>query len=111
MKVSESAAALNEKILARVESVGGGYVWDTEVFAVTLLDIEPTDSEISELPELTGVRQIALNASKLTYQAVHAVACTPGLESLVISCSAFTDQQHLELEACVPELILVSDEA
>jgi hypothetical protein len=111
MHISEQAAALNEKILFRVESIGGGYVWDADIFAVTLIDIEPTDSDISELSELRGVQQIAINASKLTFPAVLSVARTPGLESLVLSCSSFTDQQHLELEAHVPELILVSDEA
>jgi hypothetical protein len=111
MHISEQAAAVNEKILSRVESAGGGYVWDAEIFAVTLIDVEPTDSDVSDLSKLSGVQQIALNASNLTFPIVLSVARTPGLESLVISRSSFTDQQHVELEGCVPEFILVPDEA
>ena len=111
MKISEQAATLNEKILGRIESIGGGYVWDAEVFAVTLIDIAVTDDDVVDLPSLCGVQQIAMNASNLSFSAVLAAARTTGLKSLVLSHASLSSQQLRELQACVPEVVLVSNEA
>lgn len=111
MPISEQAAALNEEILAHVDAIGGGSVWDATIFAVTLIEIAPNDEDVAELSRLSGVQQIALNACRLSFASVLSVARTPGLDSLVLSRSWFSEQQLCQLRTCVPELVLVSDEA
>jgi hypothetical protein len=74
----------NESILAIVETLGGGYVWDSDVFAVTLYDVPVTDSEAAPLLGLQGVQQIALNAANLTFPIIESIAQISGLNSLVL---------------------------
>ena len=111
MKASDPIAAKNEEILAHVESVGGGYVWEPEFFAVTLFDVPVTDSEISSLSELRGVQQIALNASNLSFPAIESIAHIPALESLVLCQHTLSAEQVETLRRVGPEIELVSDEA
>lgn len=110
MEVSNAASELNEGILARIESIGGGYVWDAEVFAVILMEIQPTDSDIADLSKLVGVQQIALNATHLSFPAILSVAQTAGLQSLVLSNSSLSQAQLLDIQALVPEVVLESNE-
>ena len=51
----------NDAILDWVEKVGGGYVWEAEIFAINLLDVALTDKEARNLCKLSGIQQIALN--------------------------------------------------
>ena len=47
--MNPEVAQKNAKILAQVESYGGGYVWEREIFAVTLMDVAVADSEAAIL--------------------------------------------------------------
>jgi hypothetical protein len=111
MKLSDQSAAKNQEILLQIQAFGGGYVWEAEIFAVTLMNFAVTDSQALTLLGLTGVEQIALNASNLSFPTIAAIARIPALESLVLAQSSLSNQQILELKAVVPELVLVGDEA
>lgn len=45
----------NERILSRVEQLGGGYVWDAEVFAVSLEGVAVSGMDVRALLGLVGV--------------------------------------------------------
>jgi len=109
--MSPEATQANEAILAEVEASGGGYVWEPEVFAVTLMDVAFEDSQVTRLCGLTGVEQIALNASRLSFDTLQRIARIPDLQSLVLSSIHLTDDQQSALEALGPEVEIVSDEA
>jgi len=109
--MSPEAAQVNERILAQVEDYGGGYVWEPEVFAITLMAVALVDAEAAILDGLTGVRQIALNASRLSFPLVEKVASIPGLRSLVLSRITLTREQLLVLERCGPKVEVVADVA
>jgi len=100
----------NEAILAEVEVIGGGYVWEAEVFAVNLMDVAAADGQVEDLQHLRGVQQIALNASKLSFRTVSAIAGIPGLESLVLAQATLSSAQLHELQRIVPEVVLVGDQ-
>ena len=74
----------NQKILDRVEELGGGYVWDAEVFAIILLDCELDDKDASVLLGLQGIQQIAINAGRLSAETIRKLAGISGIESLVL---------------------------
>ena len=111
MKASDPTLAANETILAHIEAIGGGYVWESEIFAVTLIDIPVTDHEVAALVGLRGVQQVALNASKLSFATIEAIARIPGMESLVLSGASLSNQQLQALQGIGPEIVLVADEA
>lgn len=111
MTTSDPAVAANETILAHIEAIGGGYVWESEVFAVSLIDTPATDSELESLAGLRGVKQIALDASRLSFPAIEAIARIPGLESLVLSAASLSNQQLQALRVIGPEIVLVVEEA
>jgi hypothetical protein len=96
----------NQAILDRVEALGGGYVWEPEVFAV-ILGKARTDEEVAVLQGLAGVQQIALNATSLSFPTLEAVARIPGLESLVLGGARLTDRQLAALQGIGPEIELV----
>lgn len=100
----------NEAILAHVESLGGGYVWEPEIFTVVLLDVAVGDIDIVPLSGLRGVRQIALNASRLSFAAIETLARIPGLESLALSRHRLGDQQIEALRRIGPEIEFAADE-
>jgi len=108
-QISPEAEEKNEAILARVEALGGGYVWDAEVFAVTLMDVAVPDAEVRELAGLVGVSQIAMDASRVSIDTLAKIAAIPGLESLVL-CNAACDPQELEaLQSFGPDVEVVSE--
>ena len=111
MKLTDSAVAENEAILARVEALGGGYVWETEIFAISLMDSAISDSDSAVLLKLLGVQQIALDASRLSISALRAIAGIPGLESLVLTKAPQGTEELLALGQIGPEIQLVADEA
>lgn len=108
--MNPEAAQANERILAQVESWGGSYAWDAEIFAVTLLDVAVTDAQAAILRGLTEVEQIALNASRLTFPTIQAIAGIPGLESLVISNIELTSEQRDLLRSAGPEVEMIEHE-
>ena len=110
MKAADPTVAANEAILDHVEAIGGGCVWESEIFAVTLMDVPATDSEVAVLAGLRGVQQIALNASKLSFPIIEAIARIPGLESLVLSEASLSAQQLQVLQVIGLEIVLVTDE-
>jgi hypothetical protein len=109
--MSPEAAQTNERILAQVEDYGGGYVWESEIFAVTLIDVALQDDEAASLCGLTGVEQIALNASRLAFATIQSIASIPGLQSLVLSGVTLTVEQQALLESLGPKVKVVSDDA
>lgn len=100
----------NEEILAQVEALGGGYVWDAEVFAVTLFDIPAEGSDVLALVGLRGVQQIALNASKLSFSAIKSISHIPDLKSLVLCRHSLSVEQIDMLRDSGPEIEIVVDE-
>jgi hypothetical protein len=107
-QISPSAAEKNEGILARVEKLGGGYVWDAEVFAVTLMDVATPDAEARELAGLVGVSQIAMDASHISIDTLAKIAAIPGLQSLVL-CNPGCDSWQLEsLRSIGPDVEVLS---
>lgn len=101
----------NEKILEHVEAIGGSYVWDAEIFAVTLLDVPAKDGDLTPLSHLRGVQQIALNASNLSFGAIESIARIPGLESLVLCQHNLSSEELVALRLAGPEIEVVSNEA
>lgn len=108
MKLSNETVARNEAIIAQIESIGGGCVWE-EYFAVSLIDVATTDRDVADIPDLRGVQQIALDARNLSFPVLAAIARIPGLESLVLSHAALSDPQLQALQAAVPEVVLAED--
>jgi hypothetical protein len=105
----ESQFEVNERILAEVEAAGGGYVWDAEVFAVTLMDMVPNDELAESLGALVGVQQIAINASRLAFDTLRHLSQIKGLDSLVLNHAVLTNDETALLASFVPELILVNE--
>jgi len=104
--VSPEVASRNEAILARVEELGGGYVWEPECFAVTLLDVPINDVEAEKLGALTGVGQIAINAAALRFSTLRLLVAIPGLRSLVIAAPAVTPAELASLREVGPEIVV-----
>jgi hypothetical protein len=75
------------------------------------MDVACDDSQVSRLCGLTGVEQIALNASRLSFDTLQRIAGIPELQSLVLSGVHLTVDQQSALEALGPEIEVVSDEA
>lgn len=99
----------NEAILARVEELGGGSVWDAEIFTVTLMDVAVTDSEAMPLTDLVGVQQIALDCSRMCIGTLQKIAAIPGLQSLVL-CNPVFDAEGLQmLQEIGPEVQVVDE--
>ena len=111
MELTDSAVAENESILAKIEALGGSYVWEAEIFVVTLMDSAISDSDSALLFKLQGVQQITLDASHLSADALGAIAGIPGLESLVLAKATLSGEQFFVLGQIGPEIHLVADEA
>ena len=111
MQISDQAIARNAKLLEHIELIGGSYSWvDSTIFGVNLSTAEPTDADIVDVPALTGVEIVTLNAMFLSFPAVYAIARIPGLQSLVVSMYSFTDEQIQTLKESVPDLMLIGGE-
>lgn len=82
---------VNQEILDKVEELGGGYVWDAEVFAIVLLDCELDDADASILLGLQGIQQIAINAKRLSAEMIKKLARISGIESLVLGNYVLSD--------------------
>jgi len=97
----------NQAILRKIESVGGGYVWEPEIFAVTMLDI-PIDECLAKLVcKLRGVRQIAINCRNISFSALLEISDIPGLQVLVVSELHIMEQEYGTLLASCPEVVVV----
>lgn len=105
--MSPEAAKANEKVLAHVDQLGGGYVWDAEIFTVSLMDVATSDEDAQELCALTGVQQVALNSSRLSIATLKAVASIPGLKSLVLVASSVSSEQLTALGEVGPHIEVV----
>ena len=99
----------NEAILTAVETLGGGYVWEDEIFAVMLIDVPVKDEDAQRLCDLVGVKQIALNATQVALGTLMSIAQIPGLESLVLSNVTLTPQQIDAIASKGPEVEIVSE--
>ena len=99
-QLSPASIEKNERILARMEELGGGFVWDAEVFAVTLMDVAIIDTEAKALAGLVGVQQIAMDCSKTSLATLCEIAAIPGLQSLVL-CNATLKEDEVTLLSAV----------
>ena len=97
----------NDTILAWVESVGGGYVWEPEIFAVSLLGTNLQGEGYYKLFGLKGVDQLAIEARTLQFYALERLSRIPGLKSLVINGSSLqqNDLKTLNANGVKTELI------
>jgi len=95
----------NEDILVWIDSVGGGFAWEDEIFAVTLLDVELDDAQVLRISGLVGVKQIALNAHRLSIKTLLTIASISDLKSLVLSMRDFSRDEKIRLEELVPEVL------
>lgn len=99
----------NQEILDHVEALNGGYVWEREIFAISLLNASIRDADAAVLQDLRGVQQIALDATHLSASALEGIARIPDLESLVLFGSRLSDQQLSALERIGPEIVLIDE--
>jgi len=106
-KMTAEECRTNQGILDSIEALGGSYVWDAEVFAVTLMDVAVEDDKAMPLCGLRGIQQVALDASRLSVAALTALAGIQGLQSLVLARRTLTDNQRSELGRFGPEIIEV----
>lgn len=97
----------NQAILDWVERLGGGYVWEPGLFAVTMLDVALDDETAAKLCRLSGVRQIVINADGLSFDTLRSLAGIPGLRSLVLAGFGFSDAHCQELSAMGPDVELI----
>lgn len=100
----------NEAILAFVERLGGGYVWEPEIFVVELGEVSVDDEQIEPLAALVGVQQIVLNAKSLSSKAIGRLAHIPGLESIVLFESRLAGVELDRLRSIGPEIELGDEE-
>jgi hypothetical protein len=101
MFVNSELSARNQVILEKIEALGGRYIWEDEIFAVTLLDVEATEDQILTLVELHGVKEIMVKASNLSFACLERIAGIDGLQNLVLSESCLTAVQR----SCLRELV------
>lgn len=99
----------NEAILEWVDEVGGGSVWEPEIFAVTLIDVPLTDDDVLKLCGLSGVTQIAINSEGLSYITIKALASIPGLRSLVLNRPSVSESEVVDLRKVGPEIEVISE--
>jgi hypothetical protein len=99
----------NQAILDWIDSIGGGSVWEPEVFAVTLIDVDVDDEQALQLCGLSGVEQIAINAKGLSAATLQALARIDGLKSLVLKNPSITDANLIAPNAIGLRTEIVSD--
>ncbi|MDF1739172.1 MAG: hypothetical protein P1U86_08430 [Verrucomicrobiales bacterium] len=97
----------DERILNWIEEIGGGYVWDADVAAINLLEVDLCDDDATRLRELDGIQQVAINAHGLSSSVIRSLAEIPGLSSLVLSNAVLEPEFLLELEAIGPRIELI----
>jgi hypothetical protein len=98
---------INDPILDWVEERGGGYVWEPEIFSVTLLDASIDDEDADRLSRLVGVKQIAVDASRISLDGLRKLAGIPGIASLVISKGGLTEHDIEQLRTTCQDVQLI----
>jgi hypothetical protein len=99
----------NEAILARVEALGGGYVWDAELFSVMLMNSPLSDAEARILAGLVGVQHLALDGSRASVDTLRAIASIPGLQSLVLGSPLLSQAELQSLRTIGPAVEVVHE--
>ena len=105
--MNPEAQARNEAILAEVEQFGGGFVWESEIFAITLMDVSVSDQQALVLLGLSGVQQIAINVAQVSALVLNSIAQIPGLKSLVITGRSIESSELSALQSLGPKIELV----
>jgi hypothetical protein len=93
-----------DEALAWLEELGGGYVQDDEVSAITLMDVALTDDQASSLLQVSGFQQLAINASALSLSTLVSLGRLEGLESLVLGNCALSDGDIRALKQQCPSI-------
>lgn len=94
--------------MARVEELGGGCLWDADVFAVTLMDVAIADTDALPLAGLVGVQQVALDCSQLHAPTLQKIALVPGLQSLVLCKHGLSASELERLQSLGPQVEVVA---
>lgn len=97
----------NESIVARVEALGGGYLWDAEIFAITLMGVAVDDADARILVGLVGVQHIALDGSQVSLETLKEIASIAGLQSLVLCKPVLSHAELASLQAVGPTVDVV----
>jgi hypothetical protein len=97
----------NEAILELVDRLGGGYVWEDDIFAVTLEHVPVSELDARRLCNLVGVKQIAINARCLDFPTIEKLSIIHGLESLVLFECSLSDEQVHHLRRVNPRVEIV----
>ncbi|MEM6989527.1 MAG: hypothetical protein AAF721_03490 [Myxococcota bacterium] len=99
----------NDVLLDWVEEIGGGYVWEDDVKAVTLMETAIDAAQARKLGRLRGVGQLALDAERLSVDALRGLAAIEGLASLVLRNAALSSDEVAGLAALGPEVEVVAE--
>lgn len=99
----------NDEVLAWVQMVGGDYVWEDDLFAITLLDVTIDASGVERLLRVEGLDQLAIDVSRIEDAELRRLAQLPGLGSLVLSGRSLSESDLAALRALGPDVDLVVD--
>jgi len=105
----ETAVTENEVILRWVDACGGGYVWEPELFCVTLMEVAIQSDGVDNLCRLVGVEQLAIDATKLSRDELVRLASIPGLRSLVLGGVTLSGAERDALSRLGPVVELATD--
>jgi hypothetical protein len=94
----------NQEILDWIESLGGGYVWEDEIFTIILEGCILTPDEARTIAGLAGVQQIAILGAKTEMSALLPIVRVESLQSLVLSKSLYSEEEIGNLKATRPDL-------
>jgi hypothetical protein len=98
-----------DTLLAKVESLEGNYIWESETKVISFLDVQIEDETLAFLRRLSGAQQIVLNAANLSAPALRDLAALPGLKSLVLLQSRLSSEDLGELRDIGPEVKLIDE--
>lgn len=93
-----------DEIVEWVEDVGGDYVWEDDLFAITLLDVAIDAGGVGRLLELDALDQLAVDASRLQMAELRKLAAMKGLGSLVVAGRVLSETERSELALLGPEV-------
>jgi hypothetical protein len=100
----------NQQILDWIESLGGGYVWEEEIFSIILNGYALSAEEAQKLSELMSVKQIALLEAKTEVRCLCPLTNNKSLRSLVLSRSLYSQEEERQLRSFCSNIELQWDE-
>ena len=107
--MTADAKERNEKILVEVERLGGGFVWESETFSVTLMDVAVYEPDAMALLGLSGIELIAINIAHISAPLLKSIARIAGLKYLVVTGRFLDDNELRELNSLGPVVQVVDN--